>query len=60
MASSFVGDLSDHDHLSVMRHPAHEHNVKVVESLIVHLRQCCTFNQYDDFQRELFQYLHRR
>lgn len=60
MTSSFLGHLSNDDHLSVMRHPAQQHNVDVVESLIGHLRQCRTFEQYDEFQRELFQYLHHR
>lgn len=43
-----------------MRHPAHEYNVTVIETLIGHLRSCRTFEQYDNFQRELFQLLHSR
>ncbi|ACU53985.1 hypothetical protein Afer_1049 [Acidimicrobium ferrooxidans DSM 10331] len=60
MASSFLGHLSNNDHLQVMRHPAQQHNVNVIESLIRRLRQCRTFDQYDDVQRELFQHLHCR
>ena len=60
MPSSYLGHLSNDDHLSVMRHPAQQHNVDVIESLIRRLRQCRTFEQYEDFQRELFQYLHHR
>jgi len=43
-----------------MRHPAQEHNVTVIETLISHLRNCRTFEQYDNFQRELFQLLYFR
>lgn len=58
MASSFLGDLSNDDHLSVMRHPAQRHNIGVVESLIGRLRRCRTIDDYDNFQRALFQHLH--
>ena len=46
--------------MRVMRHPAQQRNVTVVEALIGQLRVCRTFEQFDDFQRELFQYLHHR
>lgn len=58
MASSFLGDLANDDHLSVMRHPAQRHNIAAVEWLIGLLRQCRTFDDYDNFQRALFQHLH--
>lgn len=60
MASSYLGVLSSDDNLRVMRHPAQEQNVNVIETLIGHLHSCRTFEQYDDFQRELFQLLHSR
>ena len=60
MASSFLGVLPHDDIASVMQHPAQEHNITVVETLIGHLRSCHTFEQYDDFQRALFQLLYYR
>jgi len=58
MASSFLRTLPADDHLSVMRHPAQQHNVGVVEWLITLLRRCRTFEDYDNLQRTLFQHLH--
>ncbi len=58
MASSFLGTLAHDDHLRVMRHPAQQHNVGVVEWLITMLRRCRTFDDYDNVQRALFQHLH--
>jgi hypothetical protein len=58
MTSSFLGHLSNQDSLSVMRHPAQLHNIGVVESLIGVLRRCRTFEDYDNFQRALFQQLY--
>jgi hypothetical protein len=60
MPSSYLGILSQDDSARVMRHPAQERNVAVIETLIGHLRSCRTFEQYDNFQRELFQLLHSR
>lgn len=58
MASSFLGQLSASDNLSVMSHPAQRHNIDVIEWLIGVLRRCRTFEDYDNFQRVLFQHLH--
>jgi hypothetical protein len=58
MASSFLGVISADDHLRVMRHPAQQHNVRVVEWLITLLRRSRTFEDYDNVQRALFQHLH--
>lgn len=59
MASHFLPDLPEADHLAVMRHPAQQHNVGLVESLVTWLRMCRSAPDYDDFQRGLFQHLHR-
>lgn len=58
VTSNFLGSLSQADHLSVMRHPAQQQNVGVVEWLITVLRRCRTFEDYDNVQRALFQHLH--
>jgi hypothetical protein len=58
VASNFLGSLSQADHLSVMRHPAQQQNVDVVEWLVTALRGCRTFEDYDNFQRILFQELY--
>lgn len=42
---------------SVMRHPAQQSCVQVIASLIDELRSCRTFDDLDDLQRRLFQYL---
>lgn len=55
--ASFLGAMPADDIDSVMQHPAQQNCVHVIASLIDELRACRTFDDLDDLQRRLFQYL---
>lgn len=58
MVSNFFADMAADEIDDVMLHPAQQACVRVVAGLIGELRQCHSFDDLDDLQRRLFQYLY--
>jgi hypothetical protein len=56
-AASFLATMSAEDIGAVMHHPAQQSCAGVITSLIEELRASRTYDQLDDLQRRLFQYL---
>jgi hypothetical protein len=57
VATNFLADMPADDRRAVMTHPVQQACVELLGKLIRELRGCRTFEQFDNFQRRLFQYV---